>query len=288
MLNDPHLKVLYYEQDSSKVFGNTDIKGGVAITYRDAKENYGAIEVFTSFSELNDIREKVIHRKDFLSFSDLIFAPESYRFSNKLHEDYPDIKYREEKGVNKGVFSKGHDNDVVTNVFEKIPYLFKDNKPNGDDYVGFIGLIDNKRYIKWIERKYIRDHDNLEKYKIILPKSNGSGAIGEVLSTPLIGEPLIGHTQSFISIGSFDTKEEAENVMKYIKTKFARTMLGILKITQDNKKSTWRFVPIQNFTSTSDIDWSKSVSEVDQQLYKKYGLDEKEIEFIESHVKEME
>ena len=65
-------------------------------------------------------------------------------------------------------------------------------------------------------------------------------------------------------------------------------MLGILKITQDNKKSTWRFVPIQNFTSTSDIDWSKSVSEVDQQLYKKYGLDEKEIEFIESHVKEME
>ena len=76
--------------------------------------------------------------------------------------------------------------------------------------------------------------------------------------------------------------------MKYIKTKFARTMLGILKITQDNKKSTWRFVPIQNFTSTSDIDWSKSVSEVDQQLYKKYGLDEKEIEFIESHVKEME
>ena len=149
-------------------------------------------------------------------------------------------------------------------------------------------MIDNKRYIKWIERKYIRDHDNLEKYKIILPKSNGSGAIGEVLSTPLIGEPLIGHTQSFISIGSFDTKEEAENVMKYIKTKFARTMLGILKITQDNKKSTWRFVPIQNFTSTSDIDWSKSVSEVDQQLYKKYGLDEKEIEFIESHVKEME
>ena len=47
---------------------------------------------------------------------------------------------------------------------------------------------------------------NFDKYKIIIPKANGSGAIGEVLSTPLIGEPLIGHTETFISIGAFDTE----------------------------------------------------------------------------------
>ena len=64
-------------------------------------------------------------------------------------------------------------------------------------------------------------------------------------------------------------------------------MLGILKVTQHNDPETWRYVPIQNFTASSDIDWSQSVADIDRQLYAKYGLDEKEISFIESHVKEM-
>lgn len=64
-------------------------------------------------------------------------------------------------------------------------------------------------------------------------------------------------------------------------------MLGILKVTQNNAKPTWKYVPLQDFTPSSDIDWSKSVHEIDLQLYEKYGLDENEIEFIESHVKEM-
>ena len=76
-------------------------------------------------------------------------------------------------------------------------------------------------------------------------------------------------------------------MLKYIKSKFCRVMLGILKITQHNPGPKWKYVPLQNFTPASDIDWSKSISEIDQQLYKKYGLDEKEIQFIESHVKEM-
>lgn len=64
-------------------------------------------------------------------------------------------------------------------------------------------------------------------------------------------------------------------------------MLGTLKVTQHNPKNTWKNVPLQDFTNKSDIDWSKSISEIDQQLYKKYGLDKKEIDFIETHVKEM-
>ena len=64
-------------------------------------------------------------------------------------------------------------------------------------------------------------------------------------------------------------------------------MLDVLKITQDNTRPTWRLVPLQNFTNESDIDWSKSIPEIDQQLYRKYGLEDDEIEFIESHVKEM-
>ena len=121
----------------------------------------------------------------------------------------------------------------------------------------------------------------------MVPTSNGSGALGEVLSTPLIGEPLIGFTETFISIGLVDTREEAEAILKYVKSKFARTMLGILKITQSNTRKTWRMVPLQDFTSQSDIDWSQSVAEIDRQLYEKYGLADNEIEFIETHVKEM-
>ena len=50
MLSDPNFKVLEYKQDSSKFFKNTDIKGRVAITYRDSNKNFGAIEVFTHFN----------------------------------------------------------------------------------------------------------------------------------------------------------------------------------------------------------------------------------------------
>lgn len=116
---------------------------------------------------------------------------------------------------------------------------------------------------------------------------NGTGALGEVLSTPVITKPNEGYTQTFIGIGAFDTKKEAENCLKYVKSKFLRTMLGILKITQDNNRNTWRMIPLQDFTDSSDIDWSKSVREIDAQLYEKYGLDQQEIDFIESHVKEM-
>ena len=66
-------------------------------------------------------------------------------------------------------------------------------------------------------------------------------------------------------------------------------MLGVLKVTQGNKtKHVWSKVPLQDFTADSDIDWSKSIPEIDQQLYKKYGLSQEEIDFIETRVKAME
>ena len=99
---------------------------------------------------------------------------------------------------------------------------------------------------------------------------------------------MVGYTGSFIGIGTFDTQAEAENCMKYIKTKFARAMLGTLKVTQDNPIETWANVPIQDFTPNSDIDWSVSIQEIDHQLYKKYKLDKGEIAFIEKNVKAME
>ena len=76
--------------------------------------------------------------------------------------------------------------------------------------------------------------------------------------------------------------------VNYIKTKFSRAMLGLLKITQHNPPTVWAKVPLQDFTPNSDIDWTKSIPEIDQQLYTKYGLSQDEIDFIEEKVKVME
>ena len=284
MLDDKHLKVAYYEQDSSNVFPNTDIKGGVAITYRDTQKNFGKIGTFTHFDELNTALHKVLEKNKNSDFLDsLYYSTDSYKFSQKMHQDFPEAKEK---------LSKGHEKTVASSVLSSLDNIFTENK-NFENSFKFIGVIKNKRKWRYINSEYIEEHPNLRKFKVILPGSNGSGAIGEVLSTPLVGEPLVGeplvgHTQTFISFGAFDNREEAENLLKYIETKFARTMLGTLKITQSNKKDTWRNVPLQNFTNNSDIDWSQSIAEIDQQLYKKYGLDECEIKFIEEKVREME
>ena len=103
----------------------------------------------------------------------------------------------------------------------------------------------------------------------------------------VIGQPGDAATVTFISIGSFESIKEAENCARYTKTKFSRALLGVLKVTQDNTPGKWAYVPLQDFTPSSDIDWSKPIPEIDRQLYAKYGLSESEIEFIESHVKEM-
>ena len=126
-------------------------------------------------------------------------------------------------------------------------------------------------------------NNQINTWKVLIPESNGSGAIGEVLSTPLIG-----YTQTFIGVGAFENESEAQALFKYIVGKFSRAMLGVLKITQHNPISTWKYVPLQDFTSSSDIDWTKSVHEIDVQLYDKYGLTAEERQFIETHVKEMD
>ena len=276
MLSDPHLKVEFYEPVSGAVFSGTDIKGGVAITYRDSEREFGAIETFTPFECLNSIRKKVVASDDFSSLSSIIFIQNNFVLDMLLSEHPEYAKF---------IGSDGRERRVTSSIFRMID-AFHDVRENDD--VSIYGIISNKRVTKFINKRYIDDNGNFFKYKVILPKNNGSGAIGEVVSTPVIGEPVIGYTQSFLGIGAFDTRDEANACLKYIKSKFSRVMLGILKVTQNGSKSCYRYVPLQNFDSkTSDIDWSKSIKEIDQQLYKKYNLSQEEIAFIETHVKEM-
>lgn len=276
MLNDPHLKILMFEQQSAKIFANTDIKGGVVITYRDSSKDFGRIEVFTPYEELNSLRMKAAADCEDNSISKIIYTQVRFNL-DVLYKDFPELK-----GI---IGSDGKDKRFRNNIFDKIP-LFTDTP--SDNSIKVLGISKNKRVWRYIPVKYVdKSHENLRKWKVLVPRANGSGAIGEVLSTPLISTPFIGYTQSFIGIGSFDTEAEANACYKYIKSKFARALLGVLKITQDNDRNVWRMIPLQDFTPASDIDWSQSIPDIDRQLYKKYNLDDAEVEFIETHVKEM-
>ena len=278
MLNSRHLKVKFYELKSNKVFPGTDIKGGVVVTYHDKSKEFEPIETFISEPLLDSIYRKV-KRLEEPSLSEIMYGSDSHKLTDIMFEDFPELISRTDLS---------HRKAVSTNIFERYPEVFKDKVDSKPEYVQIIGREKNGRSVKYLKKEYLREHPNLLFWKIILPKANGSGALGEVLSTPLIGEPLIGYSQTFISIGKFDTKIEAEACFKYIKTKFARVMLGILKLTQDNPPATWAKVPLQDFTVNSDIDWTQSVADIDRQLYQKYDLSPEEIAFIETHVREMD
>lgn len=281
MLQDPHLSVPYYESDSNKVFPglSTPIKGGIAITYRDNHKNFGAIKTFSQFPELNTILHKVIDDDSFQSISDTVYSRTSYRLTDVMHHDYPNAIKK---------LSNGHAYDMSSNIFQRLPEIFLANLPNDEKkYIGVMGRENNQRTLKYIRKDYVNDVDNLFNYKVLIAQATGSGIFGETISVPIIAEPGIASTETFISIGKFDKKESSNALVKYIKTKFLRTLLGVLKVTQNGNKPVWKCVPLQDFTDKSDIDWTKSIPEIDQQLYKKYGLSDDEIHFIETHVKEM-
>lgn len=277
MLSDVNLKVVSFEQKSDQIFPHTDIKGGIAITLHDKDKNFGKIGTFTPFKELKLILEKVQVDLKQGCLTDIIYS------QNKLNLD---VLYKDFPKANAVISSNGQDRRLESNIFSKLSIF--SNDPINSNSIKILGLVKNRRIYKYVDSKYIDlSHENLQKFKVLLPKSNGSGALGEVVSTPLIGTPFIGYTRSFLGIGAFESEIEAQAALKYVKSKFARTMLGILKVTQDNNPEKWSRVPLQDFTSNSDIDWTKSIHEIDQQLYAKYGLSDQEIEFIETKVQEM-
>ena len=207
-------------------------------------------------------------------FGELVSSQGIYRFSDYALESIPQILQ---------VQGKGTAAKITSNAFENLPDVFLESEPSdSSNYIKIMGREKGIRAYKWINREYLQPCEFLDYYNVFVPEANGTGAIGEVLSTPVIG-----HTDTFLSIGKFASAEEASACLKYVKSKFARCLLGTLKATQHNSKDTWANVPIQDFTENSDIDWSKSVEEIDAQLYAKYHLSDEEIAFIESMIKPM-
>ena len=281
MLSDCHLKILYEEPDSKIVFPNTQIKGGVVVTLRDETVTYGAIGLHVEFAEMNTIFGKVKSVSD-AWMPEIGSSQNSFKLTNALYVDHPELE---------GVMSKGHRLDLKSNALAKLGAILFESKPDdGHDYGKLLGRLNNRRELRFINRAYLTDNSvssNLDRFKVALPKAVGSGKFGEAIPDVTIAGPGTAMTETFISFGAFETEEEAENLAAYVRAKFTRAMLSLLRITQDNTVAKWAYVPLQDFTSTSDIDWTQSVADIDRQLYAKYGLDDEEIQFIESHVKEM-
>lgn len=276
MLSDPCLFVAHYFADGAAIFPGADLKGGVAVTVRDSKRSGPPIGEFVP-EPMSSILAKTSKEPSLARF---VSSTSAYRYTPKMHEDYPQASEQ---------LSSSSQFKVNTNAFERLDFIFHTEKPAQEDesYVEILGLQDNKRTRRWIRAEYISGPASMDKFKVAVAKSNGGGQFGEALAGMEVLEPNTGTTQTFVTIGHLDSLDEAEACRKYISSKFARAHLSVLKITQDNPPRVWEHVPLQDFTNKSDIDWSKSIPEIDQQLYAKYDLNADEIEFIENNVKPM-
>ena len=299
MLNDPHFKVVDYIPNSNAIFANTDIKGGVAITYRSDRNKYEPIGEFISNPMLRDIVGKV-KKHGYDSLSNYIYGGRAdLKYNDLFLETYPNyvsdrIKQIQKKKPSVTSLPPNEEYELRNRAFEDAPYAFKEEieKENETEYYRILGLFGMKRVYRWLEKKYLTmrypDNNNVQHYKVFISKASGTGAFGEKISEPIIGVPNEFSTPTFIGIGRFEKEIEAKNASNYIKTKFARALLSVLKITQDIVPGKFKYVPVQDFSDDSDIDWSKSIHDIDLQLYRKYGLSAEEVAFIEKNVKEME
>ncbi|MFJ6347126.1 Eco57I restriction-modification methylase domain-containing protein [Pseudarthrobacter sp. WHRI 8279] len=279
-LSDEHLKVAIFEPSSSTIFPGTAIDGGIVVTYRDATRVIGPIGSQSYLSETaRSLVDAVASQSSSSIASTITEHPCSW--NEQVFVDHPEL--RERIPASSGLRMK-------TNTFERMAEVCLKTDPNdGSSYVQILGLSNRKREVRWVRRDYLVTPEVVDKYKVIIASADGAAVkSGRVVGVPSVAAPGTGFTQTFMSIGRFDTEAEAEACAKYVKTKFARAMLGVLKTTQHNSAIKWKHVPLQDFTPVSDIDWSKSIPQIDQQLYSKYGLDADEIAFIEAQVKPME
>lgn len=145
--------------------------------------------------------------------------------------------------------------------------------------------------VGYVEKSEVLSNKNwIDVWKVYVPESNNIGTeLNDDNQNSFVGEPDTVCTETYLVVGaelSLD-KISSKNLSNYLRTSFARFMHSLAKISQHGTSKTYQFVPLQNFKSDSDIDWSKSIQEIDKQLYSKYKLTVEEIEFIESMIKPM-
>lgn len=164
------------------------------------------------------------------------------------------------------------------------------NEKSIENNVAVVYMDTNKEpYIKYTSRSKIPSRKELiSKYKVVCGRILTKDS--KVINNIRVLEPDTVCTSSWGLLYTSDQKDEAVNVSKYVKTKLFRFLLRSLSEDGVIALSAYRFslIPIQDFSNSSDIDWTKNISEIDQQLYKKYNLSSEEIDYIENTIKSME
>lgn len=281
MLSDSKIQLLIDFPNPDEVFHNTNIRGGVCIVNWnfewDANQQLTNVITFENGKETNNVMrplrvpESAIFIRDYLAISII----------DKINKVTPQ-----------------HDGRISDFTSPLKPYGFRgffirDKRFHADEH----NLVEpikcfGKGVVGFVERSEIEVRPEwIDKWKVFTARANNIGTeLKDDNFNTIIGNPGTICTETYIVIGAdLDLdKYSAENLSKYLKTKFSRMLHGIAKSSHDAARTTYKFIPLQDFTSNSDIDWSQSIAEVDQQLYKKYELSEEEIQFIESKVKEME
>lgn len=141
-----------------------------------------------------------------------------------------------------------------------------------------------KRTIGYISPSIItKNNQAIEKYKLFFTTSYSTNAINP--PEAIIGDRGTVCTETFLLIGPFNNKVCQMNCHKFISTHFFKILLFFGRGTMQVSQDVFRFVPLQDFTHSSDIDWNKSVPEIDKQLYAKYQFNDAEIAFIEKMIK---
>lgn len=275
MLRDKRMAILHDFANSSDCFNNVDIKGGVNYFLWDNTHNE---ECGVYRHNINSVS----HSKRFLlEEGDDIFIRENVLVSIKNKVQKHCEKTFDLIASPRKPYSLAGD-AIKSREKYKLPPM--SDAPIKDGY-RLLGLDEKlKRIYKFLPQDYpFTKNEGLNRYKIFISESYGCGEIGEVPATPVLATPVLATpgelcTETFIQIGPFENEIERNNCFSYMKTKFFRALVGIRKQTQHATRTVYHFVPLQDFSKS----WT------DDELYKKYGLSEEEITFIEQNVKPME
>jgi hypothetical protein len=273
-----HYREIYHYNNANDVFKDVTIAGGVSYFLYE-KDYLGDV----SFTEFINNLETTTKRPLFengldviISMSGMISILNKVRLSNNFIS-------MTEKTFGRDAFGVVGKEEIL----EKLTSKYYHNKA--------VTVFCAYEEIRYIDREKIEKNiDMIDKYKIFISKGNGGAGIinmdkaVSILGKTHIGKPNSICTDSLIPIGPFETKEEVINLKKYMSTKFLRFMVGILKTSQNIYQTVYQFVPLQDFSNKSDINWNKSISEIDLQLYRKYNLNEEEQKFIEERITVME
>ncbi len=279
MLSDKRLSLIHDFFDARTCFSNVEIKGGI-MYFRWDKDYCGNCHIV---SHAQDGTVSIANRPlimpgldSFIRHNETVSIVEKVRLKTTITFDSI-VSSRDPFGLD--VRAAG------TYIQVKPKFTLFKNKATDVAYYYFGWRKDGVGYLD-IE-KVNEGHSFIESPKLFIPCAWGNGRIGEDRLKPFVPEHRSVCFETYLMVGPFDTWAEVENAKKYINTKFFHLLVAPLKISQHATQSVYRLVPLQDFTSSSDIDWGKSVSEIDQQLYAKYNLSEDEISFVESMIKPM-